>query len=151
MQMVKHSLWLGLGLLTIIDTACAATPPAPAPVQTSVCQLVKAPSNSAVMVSLSAIAARDPRHGVAFLDSHCRGQRVEFRFADHLRPTSTAGRFEAAITPRSPDLSLQLFRVEGASGTFDPNAGEHGMLVVDHVDHFEKLSGWPAEFTARSP
>lgn len=149
MQMVKRSLWLGIGLLALTGTAAHAA--SLAPVQTSVCQLIKAPLNSAVTVSLSATAARDPRHGVAFLDAHCRGQRVEFRFADHLRPTSKAGRFEAAITPRSPDLSLRLFRVEGVSGTFDPNAGEHGMLVVDHVDHFEKLSGWPAEFASPSP
>jgi hypothetical protein len=99
-------------------------------------------------VSLSAIAARDPRHGVAFLDAHCRGQRVAFRFADHLSPSSNAGRFETAITPRSPDMSLRLFRVEGASGRFDPSAGERGMLVVDHVDRFEKLSEWPVEFTS---
>lgn len=149
MQMVKRSLWLSIVLLMLIGLAPATA--SPAPVQTSVCQLIKASSKSRVTVSLSAIAARDPRHGVAFLDAHCRGQRVEFRFADHLRPNSNAGRFEAAITPRSPDLSLRLFRVEGASGTFDPNAGEHGMLVVNHVDDFKKLSGWPKEFSSQPP
>jgi hypothetical protein len=117
----------------------------------SVCQLVKTPSNSPKTVSLSAIAARDPRHGVAFLDAHFRGQRVTFRFADHLSPSSNAGRFETAITPRAPDMSLRLFRVEGVSGRLDPSAGERGMLVVDHVDRFEKLSGWPVEFTSSSP
>ncbi|MBM7131088.1 hypothetical protein [Dyella mobilis] len=104
-----------------------------------------------MVMNLSAIAARDPRHGVVFLDAHCRGQRVAFRFADDLSPSSHVGQFEAAITPRSIGSSLRLFRVEGASGKFDPNAGEHGMLVVDHVDHFEKLPGWPAEFTTPSP
>ena len=147
--MVTRSLWLAIGLLALTGSACGTAPPAT--VQTSVCQLAKVSSNSPVTVSLSAIAARDPRHGVAFLDAHCRGQRVAFRFADHLRPTSPAGQFEAAITPRSTDMSLRLFRVDGISGTFNPNAGEHGALVVDHVDHFEKLSGWPAEFTAPSP
>ena len=149
MQMVTRSLWLAIGLLAITGSACGTAPPAP--VQTSVCQLVKTPSNSPMVVRLSAIAARDPRHGVALLDAHCRGQRVTFRFADHLSPTSNAGRFEAAITPRSPDMSLRLFRVEGASGKFDPNSGERGMLVVDHVERFEKLSGWPAEFTSSPP
>ena len=136
---------IGVGMLVLIGPALANT--SPAPVQTSVCQLAKAPK----AVSLSAIAARDPRHGVAFLDAHCRGQRVTFRFADHLSPTSNAGRFEAAITPRSPDLSLRLFQAEGASGKFGPSAGEHRMLVVDHVDRFEKLSEWPVEFTSSSP
>jgi hypothetical protein len=146
MQMVTRSLWLAIALLAITGSACGA-----APVQTSVCELVKTPSNSPMTVSLSAVAARDPRHGVAFLDAHCRGQRVVFRFTDHLSPTSDAGRFEATITPRSPDMSLRLFRVEGASGRFDPRAGEHGVLVVDHVDHFEKLPGWPMEFTSPPP
>lgn len=144
---MRRSLWLGIGLLTFTGVAAATSK---ATVQTSACQLAKlsSTSNSPVTVSLSGVAARDPRHGVAFLDAHCRGQRVAFRFANHLTPTSEAGRFQGAITPRSTDMSLRLFRVDDASGTLDPSAGEHGMLVVDHVDRFEKLSGWPAGFTS---